>query len=193
MGAITRLRPNRRCGRSRTTAARLKTLRLARSKLRSDRGISVAITHDSGLPGRLTVSSVALAKEDDASLAEIYTTAAVGIRRQAPITTTARSTCNTLLLPSPINPVVTLRPERGNWVANYDASPSVCKNPLRRQFATFYDHKKVGNTYPPTIEAFVNRTSSPVPPTCFLRVVSIFALACHPATGIPRKLYTPPL
>jgi hypothetical protein len=46
-----------------------------------------------------------------------------------------------------INPVVSIRPERGNWIANYDASPGGCKKSLRCQFGMFYDHKKVGNNY----------------------------------------------
>jgi hypothetical protein len=38
-----------------------------------------------------------------------------------------------------------MRSERGNWVANYDASPGGCKKSLRCQFGRFYDQKKVGN------------------------------------------------
>ena len=61
--------------------------------------------------------------------------------------TPACSKTDRLAPPLPIYPVITLRPEHGNWVANYDASPSDCQKPLRSQFGRFYDQKKVGNNY----------------------------------------------
>jgi hypothetical protein len=71
--------------------------------------------------------------------------------------TPACSKTDRLAPPLPIYPVITLRPEHGNWVANYDASQSDCKKSLpcpsvaageggRRQFSKSYDHKKFGNT-----------------------------------------------
>ena len=42
-----------------------------------------------------------------------------------------------------------LRPERGNLVAKYDTSSVNTRKPLRRQFGTFYDHKKGRNSYSP--------------------------------------------
>jgi hypothetical protein len=48
--------------------------------------------------------------------------------------------------PRPASPAVSMRSERGNWVANYDASPGGCKKSLRCQFGRFYDQKKVGNS-----------------------------------------------
>ena len=38
-----------------------------------------------------------------------------------------------------------LRPERGNWATNYDASPVKAQKTLRRHFGKFYDVKKIGN------------------------------------------------
>jgi hypothetical protein len=55
----------------------------------------------------------------------------------------------------PINPlepvslkfVVTLRPVRGNLATKHDRSPAKLEKTLRGQFGSFYDQKKIGNTY----------------------------------------------
>ena len=41
----------------------------------------------------------------------------------------------------------TLRSERGNSVAKYEASPAKLKKSLRPQFGKIYDQKKIGNIY----------------------------------------------
>ena len=89
------------------------------------------------------------------------TTAAVRIRRQPQVTTTARSNRHTPPPPPLINPVVIVRPERGNWVENHDANPGGCKKSLpcpsvaageggRCQFSSSFDNKRVGNIQQPT-------------------------------------------
>jgi hypothetical protein len=45
-----------------------------------------------------------------------------------------------------LKPVVTLRPVRGNLATKHDRSPAQLEKTLRRQFGSFYDQKKIGNT-----------------------------------------------
>jgi hypothetical protein len=45
-----------------------------------------------------------------------------------------------------------MRPERGNWGADYEASQARPQKSLQGQFGKFYDDKKIGNTEVATVE-----------------------------------------